>query len=138
MRALPVAHELDEAGQDAFRRAAAVVAELGEDVALCTEPLMEYARAFSRAAQIRRDWNELGSPTVAIGSTGQVVSHPLLAAMEKAERFAHELGAALGLSPQARHKLSRRTGAGRPPGAASARDRAAGAPPARRSLRVVS
>jgi phage terminase small subunit len=125
---------LDTVGRAAWRRAAAVLVELGEPVELSLEPLAAYARACSTAARLRSGWKRLGHPELAPGSTGQPALHPLLGAIERAERFAFELGQSLGLDPDSRRRMSRRIGAGRPAGAASAADRAA---PARRRLRAV-
>jgi P27 family predicted phage terminase small subunit len=126
---------LDASGRAAWRRGAAVLVELGEAVELSLEPLGTYARAMSDVAELRRQWAKDGRDGMVLGARGLPVPHPLLGAIEKAERLALEAGGLLGFDPQARRRLSRRvTGAGRPAGAASAADRAA---PTRRRLKAV-
>jgi P27 family predicted phage terminase small subunit len=126
---------LDPVARAAWRDAVAVLIELGEAPQLSRASLARYAHACARAAMLERRWRALGAPVLTSGSAGQDAPHPLLAAIEKAERWAHELGSALGLDPQARRKLSQRVTGGRPAGAASAADRAQ--PPLRRTLRSV-
>jgi P27 family predicted phage terminase small subunit len=126
---------LDAAGRAAFARAVRVLELTGEDVNASREPLAAYARAVSDMERLRRRWKTLQHRILTKGSTGQTVVHPLVGAIEKAERWAADCGAALGLDPASRQKMSRRVGAGRPPGGASAPDRAA---PARRRLKAVS
>lgn len=127
---------LDPTARAAWHRAAAVLRALGEDPELSVEPLAALARALGDVARLRAQWRKAGSPGTTAGSAGQLIAHPLVVEIEKAERWAHELGESLGLDPQARRKLARRVGAGRPAGAASAPDRVAAAPP-RRRLRAV-
>jgi P27 family predicted phage terminase small subunit len=126
---------LDASGRAAWKRAAAVLAEIGEPVELSLEPLAAYARAASDVAELRRQWNAEGRKGTETGARGLPAPNPLLVAIDKAERLALELRGALGLDPQSRRRLSRRVGAGRPAGAASAADRSA---PTKRRLRSVS
>jgi phage terminase small subunit len=123
---------LDPAGRAAWRRAVAVLRELGEDPGLSLEPLAALARTLGDVARLRAEWRAAGSPGVTEGSANQLTVHPLVVSIERLERWAHELGESLALDPQARRKLARRVGAGRPAGAASAPDRAPSAPPRRR------
>jgi P27 family predicted phage terminase small subunit len=136
MSALRPPRGLNPTGRAAWRRAVAVLRELGEDPGLSAEPLAAFARAAGDAAELRAQWRAAGSPATTDGSAGQLVAHPIVPLLERSERWAHELGEALGLDPQSRRKLARRVGSGRPPGAASAPDRVAAAPP-RRQLKAV-
>lgn len=127
---------LRQPGRTAWRQAVDVLRELGEDPELTAEPLAAFARAVDDAAHVRAQWRKLGMPATTVGSTGQVVAHPIVGVLERAERWAHELGESLGLDPQARRKLSRRTVPGSRPGTQTAPDRKAPAPP-RRKLKAV-
>jgi P27 family predicted phage terminase small subunit len=126
---------LDPTGRAAWRHAAHVLTAIGEPVELCGEPMRAYADACSTAASLRREWKRLGRPVLITGPRGAVRAHPLLAAIDRAERQAAELGDALGLTPVGRMKLSLRVAGGRPQGAASAADRST---PPRRTLAKVT
>ena len=136
MSALRPPRGLDPAGRAAWRRAVAVLRSIGQDPELSQEPLAALARALGDVVRLRTQWRKAGSPGTTAGSAGQLVAHPLVASIERAERWAHELGESLGLDPQARRKLAASSAAGRPAGAASAPDRVGSAPP-RRRLRSV-
>ena len=64
-----------------------------------------YARAVDVSARLRKDWAELGHPTIGVGSQGQAVAHPMLKAMTDAEAAAAQHGAALGLDELAATKI---------------------------------
>ena len=50
-----------------------------------------YDAAVQRANAIKAAWLDLGEPIVASGSTGQVIAHPLLKAMNEADSLADRL-----------------------------------------------
>jgi P27 family predicted phage terminase small subunit len=112
---------LDSTGRAAWRNAAFTLEAIGEDPALSHGALDRYARAVSMVASLRREWVRDGSHGVRIGPRGGISVHPLLRAIERAERAAHQIGETLGLTPMARSRLGRRVG--RPAGASSAPDR---------------
>jgi hypothetical protein len=113
----------DEAFSAALAEASQTLERIGEDPALSAAALERYARACADAALLRYRWEGRGSPTSALGSTGQAIVHPLVEGIRKAEREAADLGDRLGLTPAARKSLARRVG--HPVGAAQAPDRAA-------------
>lgn len=113
---------LDPAGRSAWRSAVATLEAIGEQPELSRGALESYAKAVSLAAALRREWVADGGQGIHLGPRGSVSVHPLLRAIERAERQAHELGASLGLDPMSRHRLGRGV-RGRPQGATSAADR---------------
>jgi hypothetical protein len=96
---------------------------IGEDPTTSTAAMERYARACADAALMRRRWVSMGSPTKTSGSTGQLVVHPMVEGVRKAEREAADLGDRLGMTPASRRAMSRRVTGGRPLGATSAPDR---------------
>lgn len=111
----------DAAFQLALADATRTLEQIGEDPTLSAAALERYARACGDAALLRHRWRKRGSPAMTEGSTGQVVAHPLLETIRKAEREAAELAERLGLTPSARKALARRVG--HPVGAGQAPDR---------------
>jgi P27 family predicted phage terminase small subunit len=99
-----------------------VLLELGERPELSRGALDRYAHAVDLAVRLRADLRD--DELVLHGPRGGVCVHPLVRAVEKAERETHLFGQALGLDPQSRRKLGMRATGGRPPGATSAPDRA--------------
>lgn len=96
-----------------------------DDRQLFAEAAERYARAVERSHRVQAEWEGLGRPTLARGSMGQRVEHPLMKMIREHEREVSVLAKHVGLEPASR---ARRPAAGRPTGAASAPDRAA--PPA--------
>ena len=126
---------LDAVGKAAFREAASILAEIGEDLDLNVSALRAYAHSESIATSIREQW--LAEPrAVLTGGRGAQVANPVLRELDRAERRAADLRDALGLTPLSRRRAGRAVRAGRPAGAASARDRAQ--PPSRRRAEVAA
>lgn len=98
---------------------------IGEDPTLSTAALERYARACADAALMRHRWEIKHSPTSSVGSTGQLIVHPMVEGIRKCEREAAELAERLGLTPSARRAMSRRVTGGRTLGDARSPDRAA-------------
>ena len=73
----------------------AKVASAGLDAALAGEAVNSYALALERAYLLRDSWDRLGQPALARGSKGQPVPHPLITAIEAAERHLAAADAAL-------------------------------------------
>jgi P27 family predicted phage terminase small subunit len=117
----------------AWRHACDVLVQLGEEPAFSHGALDRYASAVDMAARLRAELCD--GELVLHGPRGGVRVHPLVRAVEKAEREAYLYAEALGLSPVARRKLGMRAAGGRPPGAASAPDRARTVAPSRRTPR---
>jgi P27 family predicted phage terminase small subunit len=96
----------------AWRHVRDVLVALGEDPCFSREALVRYAGAVDLATRLRA---ELGYGELVLhGPRGGVRVHPLVRAIEKAEREAHLYAEALGLSPAARRKLGSRFLGGRP------------------------
>jgi hypothetical protein len=97
---------------------------IGEDPTASVAALDRYARACADAALVRHRWEVDEMPTASVGSTKQLVAHPMVEAVRKAEREASDLGEKLGLTPAARRAMSRRVTGGHPIGVGQAPDRA--------------
>jgi P27 family predicted phage terminase small subunit len=106
----------------AWRHARDVLLALGERPELSAGALDRYASAVDTVTRLRSELR--GQELVLHGPRGGVRVHPLVRAVERAQREAHLLGEALALSPMARRKLGMSVRGGRPAGAASAPDRA--------------
>lgn len=106
---------LKAAGRDAFDRAINAVEEPGRYY----DAAVVYAEAVDRHAEIVGFWKSEGCPIVALGgATGKVEqAHPLLAAMNEAEKSIRQAAQVLGMDPASRNKLGSR-GTGRPAGTA--------------------
>jgi hypothetical protein len=129
---MSVPRGLDRAGKLAFREAAAIVTELGDDPELSRPALLAYARVESTVAMLREQW--LADPRgVLVGGRGALRANPILAELAKWEKLASELRDSLALSPTGRRRAGRAV-RGRPQGAASAADRRQ--PPTRRAGNV--
>jgi len=114
-RALYAPAWLNDTGKAAFRHAASVLEELGEDPRLSAGAIERYAAAVSIATGLQQRWQANGELELALP-------------IARAQRQAHELAEALGLTPASRRKMARGPAlhaGGRPAGAASAPDRAA-------------
>jgi len=119
--------KLSKAGKDALRRATAAV-EGRADAELLTDTVERYAWAVHTAAGLRKEWLDEGQPNTLTQTNGVTGEHPLLRAMQAAERHAGQMAQAVGLDVR-----SEKGRPGRPVGAQSAPDRKA-----RQKLRVVS
>ena len=105
----------------------AKVASAGLDAALAGEAVNSYAPALERAYVLRDSWDRLGQPALARGSKGQPVPHPLITAIEAAERHLAAADAAL-----TRRRVERRGNTtGRSLGQPRSPDRAAKVTPLR-------
>jgi hypothetical protein len=119
------ATEYDAAFAAALGDASRTLESIGEDPTLSTAAIERYARACADAALLRARWRRRGSPTLSTGSSQQVVVHPTVEGIRKAEREANDLGERLGLTPAARRAMGRRVTGGHPTGASQAPDRTA-------------
>ena len=117
----------DELHAEAFRAALAdatrTLEVIGEDPATSVAALERYSRASADAALLRHRWEAKRMPTSSTGSTGQLIVHPMVEAVRKAEREAADLGERLGLTPAARRLMGRSVMGGHPVGARQAPDR---------------
>ena len=84
-----------------------------------------YVRALDMA---ERAWSGVPESLTALGSTGQLVAHPLVAVAQRQDAEAHKFGMALGVEP-----TGKRAKAGRPTGSAPLADLA----PASKRLRAL-
>lgn len=108
--------ELSAPGVEAWKAGAGALGDRAESFA---DAIARYARAVDRVARLREEWIADGRPlTTEGGATGRaIVEHPLLSAIDKAEKTAAQFGKAIGLEPGAGRSP------GRPKGASSAPDR---------------
>ena len=116
--------EHHRAFETALADATRTLEAIGEDPGTSVAALERYARAAADAALLRRRWESRGSPTTTTGSAKQLVVHPMVEAVRKAEREAADLGERLGLTPAARRAMGRRVTGGYPAGQGRAPDRA--------------
>jgi hypothetical protein len=88
----------------AAERARLALQRQGHDVDLMDELISRYARAVDDAANLRKQWEALGSPGLAEGgATGSAqVAHPLLKQVQEAEKLAAQFGADCGLTIKAK------------------------------------
>jgi hypothetical protein len=98
------------AGKRAAQRARAALDRQGHDTELMDELVNRYARFVDDAANLRAQWESLGSPGLAEGgATGSAqVAHPLLKQVQEAEKLAAQFGADCGITIKAKR------GPGRP------------------------
>jgi hypothetical protein len=82
-------------GRRAWREACAALEAAGLDPALTIGELERYSRAADRLAVVEAAWVELGRPVMAEGSKGQLIAHPLVAALRAETAAVHELAKAL-------------------------------------------
>ena len=116
--------KLNAAGKTAFRRAMAAIADR-PDAENIHDAVDRYAWAVHTSTKIRAEWIANGEPVTLVQSNHVEGEHPMLRAMQAAERHAAQMAAALGLDVKNSGGKSK---GGRPVGAVSAPDRAA-APP---------
>lgn len=86
--------------------ARAKVLAAGLDADLASEAIQTYGLALERAYLLRDAWDRLGQPALGAGSKGQPVPHPLIAAIEGAERHLAAADAALRPRSQPRGNTS--------------------------------
>jgi P27 family predicted phage terminase small subunit len=101
---------LNSRGRDAYAMAEKTVVGIGEDVELCREALLHYARACDDEQTARDAWELDGRPMHAVGSTGALVAHPIAKAVREAQAHTVKLGRELGLSPDSRSSMGRTRG----------------------------
>ena len=105
-----------------------------EDTTPFNEAIAAYVRAMEDVAALRKRWQSMGSPIIALGGSSGLaeVAHPLIGMIDQAEKRATDLRARLMLEPKSAQPAR---APGRPAGAASAPDRAGD--PGRIKLRAV-
>lgn len=101
---------MNAAGKKAMQRARMALERQGHDPELMDELIDRYARFIDDAANLRKQWEAIGSPGLAAGgATGSAeVAHPLLKQIQEAEKLAAAAGAECGLTIKAKR------GPGRP------------------------
>jgi hypothetical protein len=102
-----------------MREAESALADMGENVDNLRTLVRQYGDAIYTAAITRGLWELEGTPVHAVGSAGQLMSHPLLRSLERLEAHADSLARSLNLTPESRSR--RRVGA--PMGSSTAPDR---------------
>ena len=75
-------HGIGPAARLAMRRAVNTLEAQGEDPDLSRGHLRLYACAVDTLATVRKAWEDEGRPTIAKGSHGEPVRHPLVGAIE--------------------------------------------------------
>lgn len=92
-----------------FNQVSAHLESMGLRQAVDDAAIQRYVEAESMAATLRRSWENLGSPVTELGgATGRAVMvHPLVPAIQNAERAAAELGARCLLDPATRVRLKK-------------------------------
>jgi P27 family predicted phage terminase small subunit len=108
-------------GIDAYERAVDTLQRLGDDPALWVDGIARYARAVDDVQRLREGWEMDGRPQHAMGSTSNLVVHPLVKGIREAEQHAAAMAKAIGLTPDGRAAVSRK--AGRQMGDSTAPDR---------------
>lgn len=91
---------MNAAGKKAAQRARLALERQGHDLELMADLIDRYARACDDAANLRKQWEAIGSPGLAEGgATGSAqVAHPLLKQIQEAERLAAQFGSECGLT----------------------------------------
>ena len=105
MAAVTTPRGLNQAGRAAYRHGVKVLRELDQDPALSASALERYARMCDDADRLRREWQQLGYPTLRDGGERMLRVHPLVDAIREAEHEAADLADALGLTPLGRRRL---------------------------------
>jgi phage terminase small subunit len=88
---------LNAAGKGAWKRALDHVAEREGDETALRDQLELYARAVDRSSRANDAWRRAGRPLTAENPNGSSGVHPLLKAIEDADRAVWRYGRALGL-----------------------------------------
>jgi phage terminase small subunit len=88
---------LNAAGRAAWKRALDHVAEREGDETALRDQLELYARAVDRSARANAAWRKAGRPLTAKNPNGAEGVHPLLKAIEDADRAVWRYGRAVGL-----------------------------------------
>jgi P27 family predicted phage terminase small subunit len=112
---------LNAVGREAYARAVVVLQATGENPEHSRDAIERYARACDDAAELRAAWELDGRPVYAVGSTDQLIVHPMVKGLRDAEAHAAKMAEPLGLTPAAR-ALHKRV-AGAPPGVGRSEDR---------------
>jgi phage terminase small subunit len=107
MSAMTAPEGLGPAGRAAWRAALVALEAMTEDPELARTALASYAFAVDAEARLRTVWTAGGRPTLAEGSSGQPVEHPLMGAMRDQAAHVAKLGDALLLTPKARASAKR-------------------------------
>lgn len=113
---------LGDEAQRAYADAISTLERLGENVADSTNALERYAHAVDAFDRLHAEWEEWAKPVVSMGgATGRVlITHPMLPALDQADKRVGRVARELGLTPEARSGLK---GAGRPQGSSQSPDR---------------
>ena len=91
-------NHLQAAGRKAWDRAVAHVEAREGDVDALADQLDLYARAVDRTALANQAWRKAGQPMTAENPNGSSGVHPLVKAIEDADRAVWRYGRALGLT----------------------------------------
>jgi phage terminase small subunit len=89
---------LGVAGRKAWDRAVARIEASEGDVEALADQVELYARAVDRTALANQAWRKAGQPMTALNPNGSSGVHPLLKAIEDADRAVWRYGRALGLT----------------------------------------
>ena len=90
--------DLNAAGVRAWKRALEHLAGREADPEALFDQLVLYARAVDRSARANEAWRKAGRPLTAENPNGSSGVHPLLKAIEDADRAVWRYGRALGLN----------------------------------------
>jgi phage terminase small subunit len=114
--------KLGDKAREAYSTAVATLESLGEVPKDSENALHRFALAVDDEDRIRGEWDDWARPVVCMGgSTGrQLATHPLLAALDQADKRVARTAKELGLTPDARSGLK---SAGRPRGTSQSPDR---------------
>jgi phage terminase small subunit len=114
--------KLGDKAREAYSTAIATLERLGESVEDSTNALQPFALAVEDEDRLRGEWEDWARPVVAMGgSTGRTLGiHPMLPALDAADKRIARCARELGLTPEARSGLK---SAGRPRGTSQSPDR---------------
>lgn len=113
---------LGDEAQRAYADAIATLERLGETVEDNRNALERFAHAVDAFDRLHSEWESWAKPVVSMGgATGRVlITHPMLPALDQADKRVGRCAKELGLTPEARSGLK---GAGRPQGTSQSPDR---------------
>jgi phage terminase small subunit len=100
----------NEVRQNAVQEAEKTLKDFGEDPDHSRTLITKWADAVMAHSVTLAAWELEGMPVHAVGSTGQLCSHPMLRELREQEGHIAKLATALNLTPESRSK--RRVGSG--------------------------